>query len=150
MAWCRPGNKPLSEPMMVSLLTQYAPLSLNELRNICKFEVNAVPHSCLTHWGRVMHICISKLIIIGSDNGLSPERCQAIIWIIAGILLIGTLGTNFSEILIKRHSFSFTKNAFENVVWKMAAILSRPQCVNTVRCKSISKHRDQGVTTWQA
>ena len=34
----------------------------------------------LTHWGRVMHICISKLTIIGSDNGLSPRRRQAIIW----------------------------------------------------------------------
>ena len=33
----------------------------------------------LTHWGRVTHICVSKLTIIGSDNGLSPGRCQAII-----------------------------------------------------------------------
>ena len=33
----------------------------------------------LTHWGRVTHICVSKLIIIGSDNGLSPSRRQAII-----------------------------------------------------------------------
>ena len=32
-----------------------------------------------THWGRVTHICISKLTIIGSDNGLSPGRRQAII-----------------------------------------------------------------------
>ena len=28
----------------------------------------------LTHWGRVTHICVSKLTIIGSDNGLSPCR----------------------------------------------------------------------------
>ena len=26
----------------------------------------------LTHWGRVTYICVSKLTIIGSDNGLSP------------------------------------------------------------------------------
>ena len=52
----------------------------------------------LTHWGRVTHICVGKLTIIGSDNGLSPERRQAIIWTNAGILLIGSLGTNFSEI----------------------------------------------------
>ena len=45
------------------------------------------------------HICVSKQTIIGSDNGLSPGRRQAIIWTNAGILLIGTLGTNFSEIL---------------------------------------------------
>ena len=52
-----------------------------------------------THRGRATHICISKLTIIGSDNGLSPGRRQAIIWTNAGILLIGTLGTYFSEIL---------------------------------------------------
>ena len=33
----------------------------------------------LTHRGRVTHICVSKRTIIGSDNGLSPSRCQAII-----------------------------------------------------------------------
>ena len=32
----------------------------------------------LTHWGRVTHICVSKLTIIGSDNGLSPGGRQAI------------------------------------------------------------------------
>ena len=56
----------------------------------------------LTHWGRVTHICVGKLSIIGSDNGLSPGRRQAIIWTNAGISLIGPLGTNFSEILIAR------------------------------------------------
>ena len=61
----------------------------------------------LTHWGRVNHICVGKTTIIGSDNGLSPGRRQAIIWTNVGILLIGTLGTNFSEMLIECHSFSF-------------------------------------------
>ena len=65
---------------------------------------------CLTtHWGRVTHICVSKLTIIGSDKGLSPDRRQAIIWTNAGILLIGPLGTNFSEILIEILTFSFKK-----------------------------------------
>ena len=63
----------------------------------------------LTHWGRVTHICVSKLIIIASDNGLSPGRRQAIIWTSAGILLIGPLGTNFSEIWIEIITFSFKK-----------------------------------------
>ena len=63
----------------------------------------------LTHWGRVTHICVSKLTNIGSDNGLSPGRRQAIIWTNARILLIRTLGTNFSEILGEIHSFSFSK-----------------------------------------
>ena len=34
----------------------------------------------LIHWGRVTHICVSKLTIIGPDNGLSPGRRQAIVW----------------------------------------------------------------------
>ena len=63
----------------------------------------------LTHWGRVTHICVSKLTIIGSDNGLSPDRRQPIIWTNARILLIGPLGTNFSEILIEILTFSFKK-----------------------------------------
>ena len=83
----------------------------------------------LTHWGRVMHICVSKLTSIASVNGLLPGQCQAIIWTNAGILLIGLLGTNFSEILIRIQTFSFKEMHFENAVCKMASILSRPQCV---------------------
>ena len=63
----------------------------------------------LTHWSRVTHICVSKLTIIGSDNGLSPDWRQAIILTNTGLLLIGPLGTNFSEILIKILTFSFKK-----------------------------------------
>ena len=63
----------------------------------------------LTHWGRVTHICVSKLTIIGSDNGLSPDRRQAIIWTNAGISLIRTSGTNFSESLSEIRAFSFKK-----------------------------------------
>ena len=37
---------------------------------------------------------------IGSDNGLLPGQLQAIIWTSDGILLIGPLWTNFSEIEI--------------------------------------------------
>ena len=42
------------------------------------------------HWGRVTYICVSKLTLVGSDNGLSPCRRQAIIWANAGIWLIRT------------------------------------------------------------
>ena len=52
-----------------------------------------------------MHICVSKLTTIGSDNGLEPGRRQAIIWTNAGILLIAPLGTNLSEILIEIETF---------------------------------------------
>ena len=63
----------------------------------------------LNHWGWVRHICISRLTIIGSDNGLSPGWPQAIFWSNVQILLIGPLGTDFSEILIEIHIFSFGK-----------------------------------------
>ena len=63
----------------------------------------------LTHWGRVTHICVSILTIIGSDIGLSPGRRQAIIWTNAGILLIWPLGINFIEILIEIQIFPFKK-----------------------------------------
>ena len=80
------------------------------------------PH--LTHWGRVTHICVSKLTTIGSDNGLSPGRRQAIIWTNAGILLIQTLETNFSEILREIHTFSFKKMHL-----KMSSGKCRPSCL---------------------
>ena len=63
----------------------------------------------LSHWGRVTHICIGNLTIIGPDNGLSPGQRQDIIWTNAWILLIGPWGTNFSEILICIQTFSFKK-----------------------------------------
>ena len=70
------------------------------------------------------HTCVSKLTIIASDNGLSPGRRQAIIWTNAGILLIGTLGTNFSEIWIAIHTVSFKKMHL-----KMASGKWRPFCL---------------------
>ena len=71
--------------------------------------MSAVLKKAVTHWGRVMHICVSKIIIIGSDNGLSPGRRQFIIWTNAAILLIGPLGINFSEIFNEIQTFSLKK-----------------------------------------
>ena len=48
------------------------------------------PVAILIHWGRMTHIFVNKLTIISSDNNLSPEQHQAIIWTNSGILLIGT------------------------------------------------------------
>ena len=56
---------------------------------------------------------------IGSDNGLSPIRRQAIIWTNAGLLSIAP----FSEILIKTQDTP--ENASQNIVCEMADILSR-------------------------
>ena len=59
------------------------------LRGKCSFWWND-----LTHWSRMTHICVNKLTSIGSDNGLSPNRRQAIIWTNAEILLIWNPGNN--------------------------------------------------------
>ena len=58
-------------------------------------------------------ICVNQLTIIGSDNGSSPGQRQAIIWINAGVVLIGPLGANFSETLIEIHRFLFKKMHLE-------------------------------------
>ena len=96
MAWCRIGDRPLSEPM----LTRFSDAYMLQWKETSQ---------TLTHWGRATHICFGNLIIIDSDNGLSPGRRQAIIWTNAGLLLIGTLETHFSEILIEIQTFSFKK-----------------------------------------
>ena len=77
------------------------------------------------------HICVNRINIIGSYNGLSPGRRQAIIWTNAGILLIWPLGTNFSEMLIQIHTFSFMKMHV-----KMSSAKWRPFCLglNGLRC----------------
>ena len=84
----------------------------------------AFKRSALTPWGRVTHICVGNLIIIGSNNGLSPGRREAIIWTNAGILLMLTLGTNFSEILIEIQTFSFKKLRL-----KVSSAKWRPLCL---------------------
>ena len=89
-----------------------------------KWSLRILCLSLLTHWGRVTHICVSKQTIIGSDNGLSPGRRQAIIWTNAGILLIGTPGTNLSEILIEIRIFSFKKMGM-----KVSSAKWRPFCL---------------------
>ena len=87
---------------MLSFLFYYVNLPGGELLvNLCV--------STLIDWGRVTHICVGILTIIGSDNCLSPGRRHAIIWTDAVILLIGPPETDFNEILIKNHTFSFKK-----------------------------------------
>ena len=61
-----------------------------------------------------------KWVSIGSVNGLSLVRHQAVTWTNTGLLSIGPLGTNFSEMRI---DFSFTKTHL-----KMSSAKWRPFC----------------------
>ena len=95
---------------MLSFLFHYVNLPKGELFvNLCV--------STLIDWGRVTHICVGNLAIIGSDNCLSPGRRHAIIWTDAGILLIGPSETDFNEILIKIIHFHSRK-----FIWKCPLI----------------------------
>ena len=91
----------------------------------------------LTHWGRVTHICVGNLTLIGPDNGLLPGGRQAIIWTNAGILWIGPLGTNVSEILIKILTFSFKKMRL-----KVSSAKWRPFCLG-LNVLNFSTHSPQ-------
>ena len=78
----------------------------------------------LTHWDSVTYICVNDLTSIGSDNGLSPGRRQAIIRTNAGILLIRPVGTNFGEFLVEILIFSFKKMRL-----KVSSAKRRPFCL---------------------
>ena len=130
--------KPIPEPMLSSYHMDFVTLTCDQFHRkctrhlMCKISlkntlVKLLPHLSrtneLTHWGQVTHICVGKLTISGSDNGLSPGRRQAIIWTNAGILLIWHSGTNFSEIWIEIYTFSFKKMHL-----KMSSGKWRPLC----------------------
>ena len=97
--------------------------ALSHLQLVCNLAKKTVIY-VLTHWGQVTHICVGNLTIIGSDDGLSPGRRQAIIWTNAGISLIGPIGTNFSEILAEIITFSFKK-----MYLKVSSAKWRPLCL---------------------
>ena len=70
------------------------------------------------------HIWFSDITNIGSDNGWSPGRCQAVIRTNAGVLLIRPLRTSSSEMLIEIHIFPLTKTHL-----KMSSEKCRPFCL---------------------
>ena len=86
-----------------------------------------ISRSSLTHWGWLMHICINKLTIIGSDNGLLPgwhlainETILEFYWNLINKVLLN---------LKQKACILIHENAFENILYKMVAFLSQHQCV---------------------
>ena len=90
---------------------------IQEVRYVQLYAILASFSILSTHWGQVTHVCICNRTIIGSNNGLSPGRRQAIIWTNAGIMLTGPLGRNFSEILIKILTFFLKKMCLKVLSW---------------------------------
>ena len=146
MACCLNGTKPLPEPILTyhqlspMVFSWGKPVSLEMLKisiiRICYKITHIVPpyplgDNDLTHWGRVTHICVSKLAIIGPDNGLAPSN--------AGILLIEPLGTNVSEILIGIQTFLFKK-----LHYKMSSAKWCPLCLGL----NVLRHVYRKCTYW--
>ena len=123
--WCLASFLFTGAQLYIDGLVQYFSIDL-AMRILQSCTKSSIHHTgiILTHWGRVTHICVGKLTIIGSDNHLSPGRRQAIIWSNAGILLIGPLETNFSYILIAIETFSFKKMHL-----KISSAKWRPFCL---------------------
>ena len=76
--------------------------------------------SSLIDWGRVTHICVNNLIIIGSDMDVSNHRFND------GILLIGPVETNFNDILIEMYMFSLKKIHLKVLFAKWRPFVSAP------------------------
>ena len=128
MAWHIFNAKPLSNRGLAQCWFQPQRMNFSEIqlsfrkRNLkvlsAKQKTSLLLWSTINMWElsylsltrSVSYICVGKLIIIGSDNGLSPDRRQTIIWTNAGLLSIEPLWTYFSGNLIKIQQFSLKKS----------------------------------------
>ena len=99
-------------------LLKHGPVQYGLIKRL--WDLTDSRNKCLTHIG------LGNLTVIGSDNGLSPGRRQAIIWTNDGILLIRPIGTNFSETLVGIHTFSF-----KEMHLKMSSAKWRPFCLGS-------------------
>ena len=77
--------------------------------SIGTFLCNIHLPSHITHWGRVMHICVRKIIILDGTKPLSDYQCWNIInW---------TLWNKLQWNIYRNSDIFIEENAFENVVW---------------------------------
>ena len=77
-------------------------------------------HDELTDRGRVTRICVSRLAIIASSHYL--KQC----WNVVNWILRNKREWHFN----RNYNIFIKENAFDSVVCEMAAMMSRPQCVN--------------------
>ena len=92
-----------------------------------------VPCIWLNSWSLVTHLCVSRIIIIGSDNGLSPGRCQAISGTNTGMLLIWPFGTKFSGMFIDIYMFLAATKQLNEWYFPSVCLSARPSDCPSVR-----------------
>ena len=108
--------------------------------SVCLMKQSDDDIRLITHWGRTTHICVNNLTITGSDNDLSPGRYQDIIWTQCWDMVISTIRNELQWNCHQNQCIFNQESAFENVVWKKVAILSRPQYVNPLRPRQNGRH----------
>ena len=89
-------------------------------------------YSALIHWGQVTHICVSKLTIIGWDNGLSPGQCQAIIWTDVDFSLLRDCGFHLWAISRWETKVSFCMMSLKIILLKLLTQPLGGQWVNSL------------------
>ena len=87
------------------------------------------------------HICISKIIIFGSNNGLSCGRRQAFTWTNTDLFSIGHLGKNINEILIVIQAFFNSRKC----IWKCRL----QNCRHFVSFAQCVKHYTLSLQIWE-
>ena len=145
MAWCRQAishylnqcwprfmspygvTKPQWVKVMPSVNLSINGLVVPSTRLVVQKFVSSLKH--MSHWCRIYES--GDLASVGSGNGLSPVRRQVITWTNAGLLSIGHLGTNFSEIRIEIRNISLKKMHLDMSSVKLAAMSSRGIRVNS-------------------
>ena len=98
----------------------------------------------LSHWGRVTHICISKLY--------RPSLVQIMAFHLTGAkplypnqywhIVNWTFGNKFQWNSNQNTTISVQEYEFENYICEVSSILSRPQCVKGETC-CINQHHNE-------
>ena len=86
------------------------------------------------------YTCVSKLSIIGSDNGLPLAQRQIIIWTNARMVIIGLLKKKLQGNHNRCSYIFFLENTFENIASNLATNRFRHHCVTVVLCNFATLH----------
>ena len=114
-------------------------------RHLAMWSLPSLTHQPVSYLPLVPHICLSELCSIGSGNGLSPDRRQAITW--TNVYLL-TVRNKLQWNLNQNKKLFIHEHASEPIVCEMAAILSRGRWVICLPvCLSLG-HINPATITW--
>ena len=119
-----------------------------------KFQSSWFPTFQLTYWNQVTHVSMytCNLTIIGSDNGLSPDRRQASTWTNAEISLIVPVETNCSDFFYSKSvHFHSTEMHLKTSSVKWRPFCLRLNVLTISHCQfdnSWGSNRQQAIVIW--